>query len=112
MSQLAIDLATFAELRESTGQDFTTELVETFAEDLPQMLATLRQAHAAGDATTFRRAAHSIKSNASTFGALPLASLARALEQSDMAHARRETLDTLESAGQRAVSTLLELCRG
>ena len=38
-----------------------------------QMLAELREAHAAGAADAFRRAAHSRKSNSNTFGASRLA---------------------------------------
>ena len=44
------------------------------------MLAELRSARAAGDAERFRRAAHSLKSNSNTFGALALGALARELE--------------------------------
>ena len=44
------------------------------------MLAELRSARAAGDAERFRRAAHSLKSNSNTFGALALGAQARALE--------------------------------
>ena len=44
------------------------------------MLAELRTALAAPIADTFRRAAHSLKSNGNTFGALALGRLARELE--------------------------------
>ena len=44
------------------------------------MLAELRAARAAADADRFRRAAHSLKSNSHTFGALGLGALARDLE--------------------------------
>ena len=53
---------------------------QTFLEEAPAMLAELRDALAAGDADTFRRAAHSLKSNSHTFGALALGALARDLE--------------------------------
>ena len=44
------------------------------------MLAELKRALAADQAEPFRRAAHSLKSNANTFGALALGALARELE--------------------------------
>ena len=44
------------------------------------MLAELRAARAEGNAERFRRAAHSLKSNGNTFGAVKLAALAREFE--------------------------------
>jgi len=76
-----IDAQIFTELQDSAGADFVAELVQTFLEDAPGLLQTLRQAHMSGDAAGFRRAAHTLKSNGNTFGALHLAELARELEQ-------------------------------
>jgi HPt (histidine-containing phosphotransfer) domain-containing protein len=75
-----IDRATFAELQSTAGAEFVGELIDTFLEEAPAMLAELRDSLVAGRADAFRRAAHSLKSNASTFGALALAALARELE--------------------------------
>ena len=58
------------------------ELVDTFLEEAPRMLDELRAALAAKDADRFRRAAHSLKSNSNTFGALKLGAMARDLELS------------------------------
>ncbi len=80
MADTVIDPAIFAELQEAAGADFVGELIATFLEEAPQMLAELRTAQAAGSADGFRRAAHSIKSNANTFGALRLGEMARVLE--------------------------------
>ena len=80
MSEVRIDAAVFGELQETAGADFVGELVGTFLEEAPTMLSALRAALAGGDAEGFRRAAHSLKSNASTFGAMALAAQARALE--------------------------------
>ena len=44
------------------------------------MIVELRNAHAAEDSERFQRAAHSLKSNANTFGAVALAARARELE--------------------------------
>ena len=80
MNHPVIDPHTFDELQAHAGADFVIELVDTFAEEAPRLLTELRSALAAGAAERFRRAAHSLKSNSSTFGATGLADLARALE--------------------------------
>lgn len=81
----AIDIAVFSELRDTTGSDFVRELVDTFLEEAPAMVADLRDALARGDAERFRRAAHSLKSNSNTFGAMALGSLAKDLELAGLA---------------------------
>ncbi|MEO8922758.1 MAG: Hpt domain-containing protein [Caldimonas sp.] len=80
MTDAVIDPHTFDELQANAGADFVAELVDTFAEEAPQLLAEMRGALAAGSAERFRRAAHSLKSNSSTFGAERLAAMARGLE--------------------------------
>jgi HPt (histidine-containing phosphotransfer) domain-containing protein len=106
-SDTTIDPATFEELQESAGADFVKELVQTFLEEAPVMLRELRTALAAGDADTFRRAAHSLKSNSLTFGAMKLGSLARTLEL-DGLPADAGSLDTLEQEYARAAAALTE----
>jgi HPt (histidine-containing phosphotransfer) domain-containing protein len=80
LSEAFIDQATFAGLKDLVGDDFVGELVETFFEEAPGLLAEMGQALNDGDADTFRRSAHSLKSNGASFGAMQLASLARELE--------------------------------
>ncbi|MCE9657581.1 MAG: Hpt domain-containing protein [Burkholderiales bacterium] len=80
MTSTVIDPHTFDELQANAGADFVAELVDTFAEEAPPLLAEMRGALAAGAAERFRRAAHSLKSNSSTFGATRLAAMARELE--------------------------------
>ena len=80
MNHDTIDLAVFTELQDSAGADFVSELVDTFLEEAPGLLATLRAAREAHDADAFRRAAHSLKSNGQTFGATALGAAARKLE--------------------------------
>jgi len=80
MSETVIDLATFNGLKEIGGEDFINELIDTFLEDAPNMLKDLSQALTENNADLFRRTAHSLKSNANTFGALDFAELARELE--------------------------------
>ena len=75
-----IDLPTFQHLADTMGADFIGELGKAYFEETPQLLAQLEQALAEHDSTVFRRAAHSIKSTSSSFGALQYAALARELE--------------------------------
>ncbi len=106
-----IDRAIFSELQDSAGADFVAELVGTFFEEAPQMLAEMRSALAAGDAERFRRAAHSLKTNAHTFGAMALGAQARALELGGMP-ADAGGIDALEAAYARSAAVLRELTRG
>ena len=112
MSAPPIDRATFDALKETAGAEFVRELVETFLDDAPRMLEDLRSALAANDADRFRRAAHSLKSNSNTFGALPLAALARSLELGGIDPVRSgggEPLDALEREYTRVAQALTEL---
>lgn len=75
-----IDQATFEELKQISGEDFINELIDAFLDDAPDMIQNMRTALATKDVESFRRNAHSLKSNANTFGATELASLAKELE--------------------------------
>src|ERR1041385_692267 len=75
-----IDQATFEELKRMSGGDFINELIDAFLEDGPNMLNNIHLALDTKDIESFRRNAHSLKSNANTFGAVELASLAKELE--------------------------------
>lgn len=75
-----IDQAIFEELKQMSGEDFINELIDAFLEDAPNMLTNMKTALEAGDVESFRRNAHSLKSNANTFGATELGSLAKELE--------------------------------
>jgi HPt (histidine-containing phosphotransfer) domain-containing protein len=107
----AIDLPTFTELQDNTGADFVVELVDTFVDESPGMLAELRAAWAAGSADRFRRAAHSMKTNALSFGALRLGEAARALERGGLP-TDPAPIDALESCWQEAAAALKALARG
>lgn len=75
-----VDRSVLDGLSETVGEDFMEELIGTFLEEAPGMIAEMEQALSADDADRFRRAAHSLKSNANTFGAMELAEKARELE--------------------------------
>ena len=113
MSAPVIDAATFAELQASAGADFVEELVDTFREEAPPMLAELKRALSAEQAEPFRRAAHSLKSNANTFGALALGGLARDLELGGLDAGRQPgALERLDEAYEHAAKALKELGGG
>ena len=107
----AINAALYAELQATAGAEFAAELVATFFEEAPLMLADLRSALAGANAERFRRAAHSLKSNGHTFGATPLAELARDLELGGLP-ADATPLDALEAEYARAAAALQALTRG
>jgi len=75
-----IDINTFNTLKESTGDDFMGELISTFLEDAPNLILQMQNALEKRDPESFRRAAHSMKSNAATFGAMQLSAMAKELE--------------------------------
>ena len=105
----AIDPVAFAELQASAGADFVRELIDTFLEEAPPMLAELREALAGARAEPFRRAAHSLKSNASTFGAATLAAMARDLELQGFAAATPAALAALAQQYAAAAAELKAL---
>lgn len=75
-----IDIETYNALKEAMGADFIGELVDTYCSETPQLIHQLQDAFEKGDAETFRRSAHSIKSSSASFGALDFSAQARELE--------------------------------
>jgi histidine phosphotransfer protein HptB len=113
MSNSVIDQAVFDSLKETMGADYTVELVNAFLEEAPALIAQLRPALEAKDADSFRRAAHSLKSNAATFGATSLFELARELEF--MARENHlgdvgNRIEVLEEMFERASGALKDFC--
>ncbi|MGE5115860.1 MAG: Hpt domain-containing protein [Betaproteobacteria bacterium] len=108
-----IDRATFAELQATAGAEFVGELVDTFLAEAPAMFAELRAAHAAQSAERFRRAAHSLKSNGNTFGALVFGNLARGLELGGLPGAGEAAgIDALDAEFARVATALRGLRDG
>lgn len=75
-----IDQETFNELKQMSGADFINELIDAFLDDAPNMIQNMQTALNTKDIESFRRNAHSLKSNANTFGATELGALAKELE--------------------------------
>lgn len=75
-----IDKTTFEELKQISGEEFIIELIDAFLDDAPNMIQNMQSALETRDVDSFRRNAHSMKSNANTFGAMDLGVLAKELE--------------------------------
>lgn len=107
MTDQIIDPSVLADLSENTGEDFAKELVSTFLEEAPRMMSDMEDALAQGDTDAFRRAAHSLKSNAEVFGAGRLMRMAREMElgglpddASSVANLRTTFLETSDALGK------------
>ena len=107
-----LDTRALDELRASVGDDpaFVAELIDEFIEEAPRQLETLRQAATSGDAEAARRAAHTLKGNARTFGAEGLASLSLEAETAaaagDLDNVRQH-LDAVEAEWNRVLDALV-----
>lgn len=62
------------------GSIMLPALITTFIENANSLQASAQEALEQGDSATLRRAMHTLKSNASTFGATPLSTLCRDME--------------------------------
>jgi CheY-like chemotaxis protein/HPt (histidine-containing phosphotransfer) domain-containing protein len=109
-----LDRGVLDRLRDSVGQEGFGDLVSTFIEDTDELVTTMRRALTEPDVASFRRAAHSLGSNAAGFGARPLASLARDLEtraKSDSLDGAAARLEQLAVECERVTRALRELER-
>jgi HPt (histidine-containing phosphotransfer) domain-containing protein len=102
----ALDAA-LARLEESVGDpEFVAEVIGDFLAGLPGQLDALRSAQSAADAEQVHRIAHTLKSNASTFGAEELALACRALEGAAAGGQVTETHELVARVeGQAALAT-------
>jgi GAF domain-containing protein/CheY-like chemotaxis protein/HPt (histidine-containing phosphotransfer) domain-containing protein len=94
-----VDASVLFRLAESMGGDdaFVTELIEQFVTDSPALVAAARRGLEAGDADEVRRAAHTLKSNAATFGANELADRSSRLEAAAKAGGLEDGLAQIEA---------------
>lgn len=80
----AIDMAVLKEYQDQFGEDgpeMMSQFIEMFFENAPEVLAEMQQAVAQRDAQTINRAAHSLKGNGVTFGAMYFSELCYQLEK-------------------------------
>jgi HPt (histidine-containing phosphotransfer) domain-containing protein len=102
--------AALALLEETVGdRGFVAELIGDFLDALPGQLAALRAGESAGDGEELHRIAHTLKSNAATFGAEGLALACRRLEQAVRAGGapeNQELIELVEAEAARATPGL------
>jgi signal transduction histidine kinase/DNA-binding response OmpR family regulator/HAMP domain-containing protein len=109
-----LNRAAFERLRTAMGAGFLDELLSTFVEDAQELVGTMRRALGDKDVDAFRRAAHSLKSNAASVGAMTLSSLARELEmlaKSGIIDGARPRVDRLAVECERVARALREVDR-
>ena len=115
VDQRLIDRRTYDTLVDTVGDDYAVELVDTFVTEAPAMLAEMRDALRDGEDDTYRRLAHTLKSNSNTFGAFALGELARAAEHGGITgdpDADRAALDELEASYAEVAAALNDLAHG
>ena len=78
-----LDHAALDTLMAMVGDDpnFLAEMIDTFLEEAPGLIADMQTAATSADADSLRRAAHTLKSNSRTFGAVRLGDLSREIEE-------------------------------
>jgi HPt (histidine-containing phosphotransfer) domain-containing protein len=106
---MELDMTTFEELKQMSGEDFIDELVDTFLEDSPKLVTEMKSALRTNDTDTFRRAAHSLKSNSATFGATRLSEMSRELEVLGKEHRLSEAEKLLPPVEDTLQSVCAEL---
>lgn len=79
-----LDAAALARLKSTLGSkaaEVLPGLLDGFADDARRLIGDARRGLGAGDTQLVRRAAHTLKSTAATFGAMPMSRAARLLEE-------------------------------
>lgn len=112
VSNTTIDPTVFQTLKEAVGEDFIGELIETYLNDAPKLIAEIRRTLKEGNTEVMRRAAHSLKSNSGNFGATRVVELAKALEitaKSGALEGAPEVLNQLELEYRQAADELRRL---
>jgi PAS domain S-box-containing protein len=84
-------------LMQTIGDDrgLLAALIDTFLDDVPRLVDGARQGLQQGQADEVRRAAHTLKSNGATFGAIRFSELSRELEARARSGTLEETADLL-----------------
>lgn len=94
------------------GDDFFADLVSAFVDESQSYFQQLKASLPVGDIDTFRRAAHTLKSNANNFGASRMAELAKTLEVLARENKLNEVGDkvsVLEAEYERVAQALKEM---
>ena len=97
-----LDSAALDALLDATGGDpaFLAEMIDTYLTDSAELLAAIDSALVNGRPDDLRRAAHRVKSNRATFGAMTLSEPCRQVEEQAKAGALAEPLPSLIEAAR------------
>jgi HPt (histidine-containing phosphotransfer) domain-containing protein len=116
LNEQLLDGEALTRLRKVVGEDPAAFalVVESFLDDTPHLVATIRDAVTSEQAEEAHRAAHTLKSLAATFGAMDLASLCREVEQSAASGAvpSEAHMCALRQSYEHVVVSLTTLIRG
>jgi CheY-like chemotaxis protein len=111
-SAQVLDASALKRLRDTLGKQadilFPT-LVKSFVDDGTRLLDEASQALQQKNAQDLRRAAHTLKSNGATFGAMMLSTVAKQLEQLAREGQFEGAADLIEQAGREFVKAKTEL---
>jgi CheY-like chemotaxis protein/HPt (histidine-containing phosphotransfer) domain-containing protein len=80
-SEVSLDGEALQNLRDLGGVEFLSEVVDLFLADAPALITSLRTSLERRDTEELRRAAHTLKCNGATLGAMAFATLCRTVEQ-------------------------------
>jgi HPt (histidine-containing phosphotransfer) domain-containing protein len=78
--QAIIDMSTIQMLKETMGDEFIFELIDTYNTETTTLIVQLRKSLADGESASFCRYAHSIKSSSASLGAFEFSQQAYELE--------------------------------
>jgi PAS domain S-box-containing protein len=96
-------------------QELLTEMIHLFQDDVPNLLAAMRDALERGDMTVLERSAHSLKGAVSNLSAKATVAAALRLETNARNHnaeSAKESLVEVEQSVTRLLPALAELCQG
>jgi HPt (histidine-containing phosphotransfer) domain-containing protein len=114
---MSIDPSVLAPYRDVMGAEadsFVADLIDSYLANSGELVAALDSSLAAGDALTFTRSAHTLKSNSAIFGANALAALCQELElagKSGELAGLQARLDELKAEHQQVCRELSDLRR-
>lgn len=109
----AVDLAILASYDEAQIEgepDFVVELIDLYLNEVPRLLASMRNAITGNDRVTLKRTAHSLRGSSANLGVVQMAAIAGELEHCDPNNsaAAPALLLNLENEFERVKETLNE----
>jgi HPt (histidine-containing phosphotransfer) domain-containing protein len=116
-SALTIDeslLDSYRVLQDEGQPDVVAELIDIYLDDLPERLASVREALSAGEPSKIRSAAHALKGSSASIGAVRLAAICGDLEaigKQGITAGASDLLPTILTEADRAAQILDQMRR-